>query len=89
MEPVIGEKKGKYMKKLKNSELIEGTFGLMRPVRDFLPKPEDLVFKEKQVKVTMKLTHKSLNFFKNEAVKHGASYQAMIRNLLDYYVAQQ
>ena len=28
----------------------------------------------------------SLDFFKSAAKKHGASYQAMIRQLLDYYV---
>jgi len=77
------------MKTQKNSELIEGTFGLMKPVKDFLPKPKDLILKEDQVKVTLKLTHKSLTFFKRTAAQHKASYQVMIRRLLDYYVAQQ
>ena len=62
---------------------------LAKVVEDFLPKPEDLVLKERQVKVTLELTRKSVHFFKGAARKHGASYQAMIRRLLDYYVARQ
>lgn len=58
-------------------------------VEDFLPKPEDLVLKEKQVKVTLTLTQNSVDFFKKSAKKHGAQYQAMIRRLLDYYVSAQ
>lgn len=60
-----------------------------RVVSDFLPKPEDLILKEKKIRVTLTLTDKSLDFFKTAAKKHGASYQAMIRRLLDYYVANQ
>ena len=58
-------------------------------ISDFLPSPEELVLKEKRTKVTLTLNEKSLNFFKNKAKKHGASYQAMIRRLLDYYVSNQ
>lgn len=58
-------------------------------IENFLPGPEKLVFREKNTKVTLTLTQRSLDFFKNEAKKHGASYQAMIRRLLDYYVANQ
>lgn len=31
-------------------------------IKDFLPKPEDLVFKEEKVKVTLALSKKVLNF---------------------------
>jgi len=58
-------------------------------VSDFLPSPENLILKEKKTRVTLTLTDKSLDFFKNSAKKHGASYQAMIRRLIDYYVANQ
>jgi len=58
-------------------------------IKDFLPKPEELMLKEKKTRVTLTLTQKSLDFFRNSAKKHGASYQAMIRRLLDYYVANQ
>ena len=58
-------------------------------IDDFLPSPEELVLKEKKTKVTLTLTEKSLNFFKDSAKKRGASYQAMIRRLIDYYVSNQ
>ena len=58
-------------------------------ISDFLPSPEDLVLNEKKTKVTLSLSEKSLRFFKDSAKKHGASYQGMIRRLLDFYVANQ
>lgn len=58
-------------------------------IKDFLPSPEELSLRDKNTKVTLTLTQKSLDFFKDTAKKHGASYQAMIRRLLDYYVANQ
>ena len=55
-------------------------------VKDFLPKPEDLVAKEDEtVKITMQVKKSSVEFFKKEAKRLGGSYQAMIRNLLDQY----
>ncbi|OGG12697.1 CopG family transcriptional regulator [Candidatus Gottesmanbacteria bacterium RIFCSPHIGHO2_02_FULL_39_11] len=60
-----------------------------RVIKDFLPKPQYLGLKEKKTKVTLTLTEKSLDFFKTNAKKYGASYQSMIRKLLDYYVANQ
>lgn len=56
-----------------------------RRVKDFLPKPEELVFREEQIKVTLNLSKRSLDFFKEEAEKSHTGYQAMIRNLLDKY----
>ena len=58
-------------------------------ISDFLPKPEDLILREKKTRVTITLTEKSLDFFKSAAKKHKASYQAMIRRLLDFYAANQ
>ena len=60
-----------------------------RLISDFLPRPENLILNEKKKRVTLTLTQNSLNFFKNAAKKHKASYQAMIRRLIDYYVANQ
>jgi predicted DNA binding CopG/RHH family protein len=60
-----------------------------RVIENFLPKPNQLVFKEKKTKVTLTLSQKSIEFFKEVAKEHNASYQAMIRRLLDYYVANQ
>jgi predicted DNA binding CopG/RHH family protein len=60
----------------------------VRLVEDFLSPPEDLVFKEENVKVPMSLSKSSVEFFKTEAQKHHTSYQAMIRRLLDLYAAK-
>lgn len=57
-------------------------------VEDFLPRPEDLVFRDEGVKVTIALTKRSVDFFKNEAEKHHTQYQKMIRTLLDAYAAR-
>ena len=62
--------------------------GKLRVVDDFLPAPEELVFKEDNVKITMALSKSSVNFFKAEAKKHRTSYQAMIRRLVDLYASQ-
>ncbi len=63
----------------------EESLGKLKIVDDFLPPPEDLVFKKENVKVTMSLSKSSVNFFKKEAKKHHTSYQAMIRKLLDLF----
>ncbi len=54
-------------------------------VADFLPAPEDLVFRDEGVKITLALSKRSVNFFKREATKHHTQYQRMIRHLLDAY----
>lgn len=54
-------------------------------VPDFLPAPEDLVFREEGVKITLALSKRSVEFFKREAKKHNTQYQRMIRRLLDAY----
>ena len=58
-------------------------------VPDFLPNPEDLVFRDEGVKVTIALSKRSVEFFKSEAQKHNTQYQRMIRRLLDAYVDAQ
>jgi len=72
----------------KRIEYTDGPIGDVRVVRDFLPPPEELAFKEEQVKVTIGLSKSSVAFFKKEARKHRTQYQRMIRRLLDLYVAQ-
>jgi len=59
--------------------------GDLKVVPDFLPRPEDLVFREEGVKVTIALSKRSVEFFKTEARKHHTQYQRMIRRLLDAY----
>lgn len=59
--------------------------GPVRTVPDFLPPPEELVFREEAVKVTIALSKRSVEFFKAEASRHNIQYQKMIRRLLDRY----
>jgi hypothetical protein len=61
--------------------------GKLKIVPDFLPHPEDLVFREEGVKVTIALSRRSVEFFKDEARRHNTQYQRMIRRLLDAYAA--
>lgn len=60
--------------------------GEPRVVRDFLPPPEKLAFREESVKVTIALSRRSVEFFKEKATQHHTQYQRMIRQLLDAYV---
>ena len=61
------------------------TLGKFEVVSDFLPRPEDLVFRDEGVKVTLALSKRSVEFFKAQAEKHDTQYQRMIRRLLDAY----
>lgn len=55
-------------------------------IRDFLPSPEDLAFREEDVKITITLSKRSVDFFKGKAAEGDTQYQRMIRRLLDAYV---
>ena len=59
--------------------------GELKVIPDFLPSPDELVFKDDTVKVTITLSRSSVEFFKREAQKHHTQYQKMIRRLLDAY----
>ena len=54
-------------------------------VEDFLPPPEKLILKEGNSKVTILLSKKSINFFKEQSKKTGVPYQSMIKKVLDLY----
>ena len=54
-------------------------------IADFLPAPSDLVIRDEGVKITLALSKRSVDFFKEEAAKHNTQYQRMIRRLLDAY----
>ncbi|AFH50484.1 Hypothetical protein IALB_2781 [Ignavibacterium album JCM 16511] len=62
--------------------------GKIEILEDFLPKPEELVFKEETVTVKLKLSRSSVEFFKRIADKHGSNYQQIIKTLLDKYSSQ-
>ena len=69
-------------KKIKYSDEVIGS---PEVIRDFLPPPDQLVYNEDTVKVTIALSRSSIEFFKDEARKHHTQYQKMIRHLLDMY----
>lgn len=69
----------------KRIEYTNEPIGKVRVVRDFLPPPDQLVFREDAVKVTLALSRRSVEFFKAEAARHRTQYQKMIRHLLDRY----
>ena len=85
--PGIGAKGGKSMATKTNKKIkyTDEPLGELRVVDDFLPSPDQLVFKEDNVKVTITLSKASIDFFKKEAKKHHTHYQKMIRRLLDIY----
>ena len=82
-EPATGGKAGEYMSE--KIKYTEEPLGDLKVVPDFLPRPEELVFRDEGVKVTIALSKRSVEFFKGEARKHHTQYQRMIRRLLDAY----
>jgi predicted DNA binding CopG/RHH family protein len=73
----------------KATKYTDEPLGEIRVIKDFLPPPSELVFKEDTVKVTLGLSRRSVDFFKKQAKKHDTQYQKMIRRLLDLYVTRQ
>jgi predicted DNA binding CopG/RHH family protein len=55
-------------------------------IKDFLPSPQELAFRDEDVKITITLSKKSVEFFKSPASRGDTQYQRMIRRLLDAYV---
>jgi len=61
----------------------------IKVIKDFLPSPEELIFKDKTVKITIALSKSSVDYFKQVAKLYNTQYQKMIRRLLDEYVSKQ
>ena len=66
-----------------------GEIGRVRVVEDFLPSPDALVPREENVKVTLSLSRRSVDFFKRAAKQRRVPYQRMIRALVDAYAEKQ
>jgi predicted DNA binding CopG/RHH family protein len=79
----IGEEEKRYLKK--KIKYSDEKIGKIKIVKDFLPTPEELVFKEDTVKITLNLSKSSVEYFKELAKKHHSQYQKVIRTLLDNY----
>lgn len=71
----------------KKTTYTDESLGDIEVIDDFLPLPEELAFRDEQVKVTIGLSKTSVDFFKAQAELHHMQYQKMIRRLLDAYVA--
>lgn len=63
----------------------DGPIEEVKIVTDFLPSPEELVYRDDTVKVTIALSRASVEFFKEKSQQHNIPYQRMIRRLLDEY----
>lgn len=89
MEPDIGVKEGIFMmKKIKYTEApqeLKDAIQQSEIINDFLPKPDELMYKEDNIKITLELSRRSVCLFKRYAGKKGFKYQRMIRNLVDRY----
>jgi hypothetical protein len=86
LERDTGGKEGDYMRKGK-IEYTDGPIGNVKIIKDFLPPPEELVYKDENVKVTINLKRSSVDFFKSVARGHRSRYQRVIRSLLDSYAS--
>ena len=73
----------------KTVKYSDGEIGDVKVVKDFLPSPDQLVLREDNVKVTLALSRRSVEFFKREADKQHVPYQRMIRALVDAYAERE
>lgn len=84
-----GEKVSGYMKNKtkyrKAPKAVADAISDSEIVEDFLPPPHELVFKEQNVKVTLALSERSIEFFKAKAKEYNVPYQTMIKRIVDLY----
>jgi predicted DNA binding CopG/RHH family protein len=73
----------------KTVKYTAGEISRYRVVQDFLPSPDALVAREDNVKVTLGLSRRSVEFFKRSAKQRRVPYQRMIRALVDAYAEHQ
>ena len=59
--------------------------GELKRINDFLPPPKELAVPEETVMVTLRLSEKSVEFFKQQAKRYHTKYQKMLRFLVDRY----
>ena len=60
--------------------------GKLTRIPNFLPPPEELIFPDDIVKVTINLNKSDVEFFKKKAGKYRNKYQKMIRVVIRQYV---
>jgi predicted DNA binding CopG/RHH family protein len=77
------------MVRKKSVKHTAGEIGRLRVVEDFLPASDVLMPREENVKVTLSLSRRSVDFFKQAAKARRVPYQRMIRALVDAYAERQ
>jgi hypothetical protein len=74
---------------IKQNEVIAGgneAPRMGRRAKNFLPRPEELIYSRRGTKVTINLSEESIAYFKEQGERLNTPYQRMIRNLIDEYV---
>ena len=73
----------------KKTIYTDGPLGDFEIIEDFLPRPEQLIKKHENIRVTINLNKASVGYFKTVAKQSHTQYQKIIRTLLDYYATRQ
>lgn len=73
------------MRKKKHEIDLDMPIGELKRIDDFLPPPKELAVPEQTVMVTLRLSEKSVDFFKQQAKRYHTKYQKMLRFLVDKY----
>lgn len=87
LEPAFGERERKSMNN--KTKYTDEPMDDVKIIEDFLPSPQELALKEETVKITIALSKRSVDFFKDQASNYKTQYQKLIRRLLDEYVNRQ
>ncbi len=59
--------------------------GRLTPIKDVLPSPDKLVAPKDEIKITLALSRRSIEFFKAQARRNHSKYQRMIKEVVDRY----
>lgn len=59
--------------------------GKLTIVPDFLPPPHELLPPGSKMKITIELDEEAVQFFKDQAKRHGGKYQRLMREVLRRY----
>ena len=73
----------------RTAKYTTGEIGRVRVVEEFLPPPDELVARADNVKVTLSLSRRSVDFFTRAAKERSVPYQRMIRALVDAYAERE
>ena len=72
---------------MKRNSDMDMPIGKLTRVEDVLPPPGELAAPRDEVKVTLALSRRSIEFFKVQARRNHSKYQRMIREVVDRYAS--